>query len=156
VQQEETLNNVLRSKRANPFTMTGYRVKRSIFSPALFLQVRSFVDQGLSAAEIAEKLGCTLGTLRVKCSQSGISLRRWNAAAGTPRSNISKLTILLPENVTLALQKQADKKGVSQADLAVTLLVAIARDNLYDAVIDHDIEPKKHKESRPRVDQKKA
>jgi hypothetical protein len=46
--------------------------------------------------------------------------------------------ISLPEGVALNLQEHADKKGLSQADLAVTLLDAIARDNLYDAVIDPD------------------
>jgi hypothetical protein len=123
--------------------------KRSMFSPAVLLQVRSFVDQGLSAVEIAEKLGCTLGTLRVKCSQSGISLRRWNASAATSKSNLQKrLMIRIPENVAIGLQQQADKKGVSQADLVVALLDAIVRDNLYDAVIDRDIDPRAHKASR--------
>jgi hypothetical protein len=58
------------------------------------------------------------------------------------------LTISLPENVALDLQKEAVKTGLSQADLAVVLLEAIARDNLYDAVIDLDIEPRKPKASR--------
>jgi hypothetical protein len=129
--------------------MAGSRGKRSMFSPAVFLQVRSFVAQGLSAVEIAERIGCSLGTLRVKCSQNGISLRRWNPSGTPPEGNVSKrLTISLPENIALELQKQADKKGVSQADLAIALFDAIARDNLYDAVIDRDVEAKKHKGSR--------
>jgi hypothetical protein len=37
---------------------------------------------------------------------------------------------------------------MSQADLAAALLEAIACDDLYDAVIDRDIEPKKTKLSR--------
>jgi hypothetical protein len=120
-----------------------------MFFPAVLLQVRSLVDQGFSAVEIAEKLGCTLGTLRVKCSQSGISLRRWNASAATSKSNLQKrLMIRIPENVALGLQQQADKKGVSQADLVLALLDAIVRDNLYEAVLDRDIDPKMHKASR--------
>jgi hypothetical protein len=78
-----------------------------MFSPAVFLQVKRFVARGTSAVEIAETIGCKLGTLRVKCSQNGISL----------------------ENIALDLQKQADKKRVSKADLAVALLDAIARGN---------------------------
>ena len=34
------------------------------------------IDQGMSADEIARAVGCTVGTLRVKCSHMGISLRR--------------------------------------------------------------------------------
>ena len=39
-------------------------------------QIESWVDTGLSPAAIAEQIGCTLGTLRVRCSQFRISLRR--------------------------------------------------------------------------------
>jgi hypothetical protein len=38
--------------------------------------------------------------------------------------------------------------GELQADLAITLLDAIARDGLYDAVIDRDVETKKRKTFR--------
>jgi hypothetical protein len=121
--------------------------KRSMFSPAVFLQVRSFVAQGESAVEIAAKIGCKLGTLRVKCSQNGISLRCRSGSAAQHHAP-KRLMIELPENVKRELQKQAVKMGVSEADLAVALLDAIARDHLYDAVIDRDIEPRKPKASR--------
>jgi hypothetical protein len=126
--------------------MANGRSKRAMFSPLVFSQIRSFVAQGLSAAEIAERIGCKLGSLRVKCSQTGISLRQ--VSATTSASHLPKrLMISLPENVALDLQKQADKKGVSQATLAVALLDAITRDSLYDAVIDRDIGPSKYKTS---------
>jgi hypothetical protein len=48
----------------------------TILTPAALARVPMLVNQGLSAAEIAEQMGCTLGTLRVKCSQLQISLRR--------------------------------------------------------------------------------
>jgi len=48
----------------------------TILTKAALDRVTSLVDQGLSAAEIADELGCTLGSLRVRCSQHGISLRR--------------------------------------------------------------------------------
>ena len=50
-------------------------------------------------------------------------------------------------DIALDFQKQADKMGMSKADLAVAILDAIARDNLYDAVMDHDIGPIRHKAS---------
>jgi hypothetical protein len=85
----------------------------------------------------------------VKYFQNGISLQRRSAAAATPKSKATRrLTISLPPAVALDFQKQAEKKGVSQADLAATLLDAITRNNLYDALIDPDSEPKGHKPSR--------
>ena len=126
--------------------MANERSMRTMFSPLVFSQIRSFVAQGLSAAEIAERIGCKLGSLRVKCSQRGISLRQ--ASAASSESHFPKqLLISLSENVALDFQKQADKMEVSETDLAIALLVAIVRDNLYDAVIDPDIGSKKHKAS---------
>jgi hypothetical protein len=120
-----------------------------MFSPAVLSQVKRSVARGTSAVEIAAKIGCKIGTLRVKCSQNGISLRRRNAPAAKPKSNVPKrMVISVPERVALRLQKQANKKGVSQSDLVVALLDAIARDNLYDAVIDADDESKTSKPSR--------
>src|SRR5262250_155273 len=48
----------------------------TILTQAALAHVTSLVDQGRSAAEIAREIGCTLGTLRVRCCQFGISLRR--------------------------------------------------------------------------------
>ena len=116
--------------------MSDQRSKRARFSPLVFSQISDFVAQGMSAAEIAERIGCKLGSLRVRCSQMGISLRRSNTPG---QSQLPKrLKISLPESIALNLEEQALKKGLSQADLVLALLNAIARDDLYDAVIDHD------------------
>src|SRR5215475_6167949 len=48
----------------------------TILTEAALARVTSLVNQGRSPAEIASEIGCTLGTLRVRCSQLGISLRR--------------------------------------------------------------------------------
>ena len=45
-------------------------------TPMVIPQIKSWVDEGLSTHEIAQKVGCTVGTLRVRCSQLRISLRR--------------------------------------------------------------------------------
>lgn len=44
-------------------------------TPIAITRIRSWVEQGLSANEIARNIGCTIGTLRVRCSQLKISLR---------------------------------------------------------------------------------
>ena len=104
--------------------------------------------QGVAAAEIAKKIGCTLGTLRVKCSQSGINLRRRNPAAPRKESVSKRLSFALSDDVAIRLQKRAEKKGMTTADFAAALLEAIVRDDLYNAVIDGDIEDEKNSSSR--------
>lgn len=49
---------------------------RKKLTPQVVPQIRRWLDQGFSPKDIADKIGCTLGTLRVRCSQLGISLRR--------------------------------------------------------------------------------
>jgi hypothetical protein len=95
---------------------------RRIFSPLVFSQIKRFVAQGLNPAEIAARIGCKLGSLRVKCSQRGISLRHWKKS----KSRFPKrLIISLPENIALDLQKQADKKRVSKPILRSLFLTQL-------------------------------
>src|SRR5215208_4530061 len=46
------------------------------FTPSTIVQIPRWLDEGLSADQIAARIGCTVGTLKVKCSKLGISLRR--------------------------------------------------------------------------------
>jgi hypothetical protein len=97
-------------------------VRKSKIDPTL---IRALIDQGLSDIAIAERLGCTVGTLRVKCSQLKISLRRSGK-------------VILPQAIVDQLFERAATMGVSTATLAADLLQEIARDNLFDAVLDRD------------------
>ena len=145
--------------------------RTTILTQAALARVASLVDNGRSAAEIASEIGCTLGTLRVRCSQHGISLRRAtgrreaatttinlgaladaNAAAqrksvdrvNTSRTVVSEssvevraeLKVLLPQITTEQLRQRGALRGISGSTLASELLVTIARDGLYDAVLD--------------------
>ena len=58
------------------------------FAPVVIPQISSWVDAGFSTREIAEKIGCTLGTLRVRCSQLGISLRHDGRDKHTYTTNV--------------------------------------------------------------------
>jgi hypothetical protein len=109
-----------------------------IFSPPIYLEIARLVAQGLSAAEIADRIGCKLGTLRVRCSQYGISLRRNSAAGASEGSSSFRLSIRLSQATVQRLQKQARKAQTSGAKLAAELIEAIVRDELYGAVLDHD------------------
>jgi hypothetical protein len=99
----------------------------TILTQAALARVVTLVDHGRSAAEIANEMGCTLGTLRVRCSQLGISLRR---RRGT------ELKVLLPQITTEQLQQRGASRGISSSTLAAELLMRIACDGLYDAVLD--------------------
>ena len=49
--------------------------RRSILTKDVMAGIPALVQQGLNAEAIAARLGCTVGTLKVRCSQAQISLR---------------------------------------------------------------------------------
>ena len=101
-------------------------MRKSKTDPAL---IPALVDEGLSDPEIASRMGWTVGTLRVRCSQLKISLRR---------KNINRRQFVLPQAIFDQLHERAAIMGVSTSALAVRLIEVIARDRLYDAVLDRD------------------
>jgi hypothetical protein len=120
------------------------------FTPTLIAQIGHWVEQGVSARDIAGIIGCTLGTLRVKCSRLGISLKRRKSTAislahsngesggqGSPVSEPSVPVVVLLSRMTFdQLQDQAQGKAMTSPGLAATLLETIAQDGRVDAVLD--------------------
>ena len=105
--------------------------KRAILTPEVLAGIPALIEQGLCKADIAERLGCKASTLAVRCSTAGISLK------GHKRLVLRDRTPLGFSRETLAaLDVGAATMGCSAAQLATALLEAIARDNLYDAVLD--------------------
>ena len=49
--------------------------RRSILTKDVMAGIPVLVQQGLNTEAIAARLGCTVGTLKVRCSQAHISLR---------------------------------------------------------------------------------
>ena len=96
--------------------------------------IRELVGQGLSNIEIANRIGWTVGTLYVRCSQLKISLRRSSKKVRLKRWP----KIPLPDDLFEQLRQRAKIMRVSATELAVALLKEIARDGLYDAVLDRD------------------
>ena len=93
--------------------------------------IPALVAQGLRKGDIAERLGCKESTLQVRCSIAGISLRRpkrLELRAGVP--------LTLSRETIASLSKRAAAEGCSEEKLASDLLATIARDGLYDAVLD--------------------
>ena len=67
-------------------TNGGSRGRTVKFTPERMEQIKNLVERGQSRDEIAEIIGCTLGSLQVTCSRAGISLRRpQNGGAMLPR-----------------------------------------------------------------------
>jgi len=128
------------------------RRRVSILTKEVMAGIPELVHQGLNAEAIAERLGCSVGTLRVRCSQAQISLRVPKNIKVVPlvpsskppkqkRSDSSSsfalpTTLRLSQVALLRLRRHAEAMGVNEAQLARDLLEAIAQDDLYDAVLD--------------------
>jgi hypothetical protein len=82
------LNKPLLSIRGRPI----------IFTPERIDQIRNLRERGKTPEEIAEIIGCTIGTLRVKCSHLGISLR----------VAVPKNVMMLPKPKNMTLKTNGD------------------------------------------------
>jgi len=105
--------------------------RRAILTPQVLAGIPALIEQGLRKGDIAERLGCKERTLQVQCSIAGISLRgrkRMELRVGSP--------LTLSHEALVGLRARAASIGLSETQLASELLEVIARDNLYDAVLD--------------------
>jgi hypothetical protein len=64
--------------------LVSSRGRRIVFTPERFDQIRNLVERGHGREEIAEIIGCTLGSLQVTCSKHGVSLRRQRIDGAPP------------------------------------------------------------------------
>ena len=136
----ESMNSVTQKKQRRP----------SILTKDLMAGIPVLVRQGLNAEAIAARLGCNVGTLKVRCSQAQISLRvpkevKVVPLVSDPKPPQSKrcFAFALPSTLQLSrvamsrLRQRAEAIGVNEAQLASVLLEVIAQDDLYDAVLDN-------------------
>ena len=129
----------------------------SILTKDVMAGIPVLVQQGLNAEAIAARLGCTVGTLKVRCSQAQISLRLPKEvkvvplvplapAAPAPKPTQSKrcFAFAVPTTLQLSrvamsrLRQRAKATGITEAELVTTLIEVIAQDDLYDAVLDSE------------------
>jgi hypothetical protein len=124
------------------------------FTALMLRQIPALIDRGLTAEEIARMVGCTIGSLRVMCSKSKISLRRRNPdQSGEPRVETAStpslfssravddhatIMVRLPNKTADLFRQKATTRGLSTATLATNLLKIIAQDGLWNAVLDED------------------
>jgi hypothetical protein len=146
-----------------PQSLTRRRVstmaRQKVFTALVISQIASLVDQGISSEDIAQQVGCRPGSLRVRCSQLGISLRRRKPVEDLPlgsdeilypqpskphiRRQKSDGDLIFDPHPALAvslspvaidgLRQQAALMGISVTALATTLPRVIAQD---EAVLD--------------------
>jgi len=112
--------------------------KRKLFTPAVLEQVPRWVASGQTAQEISARIGCTPGTLRVRCSRAGISLRRHRRDPAPKSIRPQQMSVRLPRSIMSIIQTHAERKGITAEMLAASLLGKIAEDNLVDAVLDEE------------------
>ena len=130
--------------------------RRSILTKDVMAGIPVLVQQGLNTEAIAARLGCNVGTLKVRCSQAGISLRVPKEVKVVPLVPLvpapqppkppkqkRSYAFALPTTLQLSrvamsrLRQHAEAIGVNEAQLASDLLEVIAQDDLYDAVLDN-------------------
>ena len=65
---------------------------------AVLEQIPSLIERGISPVEIAARVGCTSGTLRVVCSKAKISLRKSerDKPAKPARNHHATIPVALP------------------------------------------------------------
>ena len=141
----EAMNSVTEKKRR----------WRSILTKDVMAGIPVLVQQGLNAEAIAARLGCTAGTLKVRCSQAQISLRVPKEVKVVPLVPLEpaptppkppkqerSYAFAVPTTLQLSrvamsrLRQRAEATGMTEAELVTTLLEVIAQDDLYDAVLD--------------------
>ena len=141
----EAVNSVTGKKRGG---------RRSILTKDVMAGIPVLVQQGLNTEAIAARLGCTAGTLKVRCSQAQISLRLPKEVkvvplvpltpAPKPPKQKRSYAFAMPTTLQLSrvamsrLRQRAKATGTTEAELVTSLLEVIAQDDLYDAVLDSE------------------
>jgi hypothetical protein len=131
------------------------KMRKMILTKTVLASIPTLVEQGLNTEAVAARLGCKVSTLKVRCSQAQISLRLPKevkvvplvpvlspAKPPEPPKQKRSYAFALPTTLQLSrvamsrLRQHAEAIGVNEAQLASDLLEVIARDDLYDAVLD--------------------
>jgi len=105
---------------------------KRILTKEVLAGIPAMVARGQRAAEIAEALGCKLNTLKVRCSRARVSLR----PLGSIRRPREQRSIKINKTALQLLKERAAASGKTESAIARELLEIIARDNLFDAVLD--------------------
>jgi hypothetical protein len=120
---------------ARPDRVVERRRKR-IYTDEALAQLPALLEQGLSREQIAEQIGGKVSSLQVVCSRKGISLSRRDRRRRPTIEPDADLTLQVKAQTMARLQQRAEATGTSETKLASRLLDLIAKEDLYDAVLD--------------------
>lgn len=127
-----------RIRQASPYSFKRVLAGRGrVFTPAIIDQVRRLASEGRSSLEIAAVIGSTPASVRVKCSELQIKLKR-RVDDETAEVRRERLTVYLHKEGYVAFNRTAARLKESPVALAERLLAAIVDGNLYAAVLDSD------------------
>jgi len=111
-----------------------------VFTPAAIEVIRGLADQGKSAAEIADVIGSTAASVRVRCCQLKIRLTRRGRpglqrtqSRGNPEQTL--VIVSIRQAAYADLKRKAAHMQKSAVELAGMLLETIADSDLYSAVL---------------------
>ena len=129
-------------------TLKCARMRKKLFTDGVLAQIPHWMrEEGLGPGDIAARIGCTVGTLRVACSWYGLSLRR-PTGSHRPRNrdrqynqvpsrlDTAESVLRLPEEIRDRLRARAEFIGMSESKLLTLLIETIDRDDLYSAILD--------------------
>ena len=115
---------------------------RRVFTPTAIESIRELAGQGRSASEIADTIGSTAASVRVKCCQLKIKLSRRARPnllqTSGHRLGAEKLVVFMRPADYCALKRKAAGMQKSAGELAEMLLQAIASSDIYEAVLGND------------------
>ena len=112
------------------------RRRNRIYTDEALAQIPALLEQGLSREQIAEQIGGKVSSLQVVCSRKGISLSRRDRRRRPTIEPDADLTLQVKAQTMARLQQRAEATGTSETKLASRLLDLIAKEDLYDAVLD--------------------
>lgn len=118
------------------------RRRSHIFTPEAIQIVCRLAGEGKSASDIADAIGSTAASVRVRCCQLKIKLAQ-GARIDVPRAghrNVQgqKLIVGVTPAVYAALAQKAAGMQKSTDELARMLLEAVVSSDIYEAVLDAD------------------
>lgn len=121
-------------------------MRKKLFTAGVLAQIPHWMrEEGLGPGDIAARIGCTVGSLRVACSRYGLSLRRRIGGSrdsdrqysqAPSRCDPAELVLSLPEEIRNRLRARAASLGMSELELLARLIETIDRDDLYSAILD--------------------
>ena len=126
-------------------TLMCANMRKKLFTDTVLAQIPRWMrEEGLGPSELAARIGCTVGSLRVACSRYGLGLRRhshkprsrehyYNQA---PQLDPAEFVLALAEEIRDRLRARAAALGMSEVELLALLIETIDRDDLYSAILD--------------------